>query len=65
MQFSLEGGSMSVALTKSDDFKLAIERAYRQVTEALRELDAVNAPADIGAHLDLALHRMAEALKSG
>jgi len=56
---------MSVALTKSDDFKLAIERAYRQVTEALRELDAVNAPADIGAHLDLALHRMAEALKSG
>ena len=53
---------MSVALTKSDDLKSAIERAYQQVTEALRELDAVNAPGDIGAHLDLALHRMMEAL---
>lgn len=56
---------MSVALTKSDDFNSAIERAYQQVTEALRELDAVNAPADIGAHLDLALHRMTETLQSG
>lgn len=36
----------------------AIATAIALVTEALERLDAVEAPADIGAHLDLALHRM-------
>ena len=36
----------------------AIETVIALVTEALAQLDAMEAPADIGAHLDLALHRM-------
>lgn len=36
----------------------AIATAIALVTEALERLDEVEAPADIGAHLDLALHRM-------
>lgn len=36
----------------------AITRAIDLVTEALTILDEVEAPGDIGAHLDLALHRM-------
>jgi hypothetical protein len=31
---------------------------------ALQLLDDANAPADIGAHLDLAVHRLREAVKS-
>lgn len=35
-----------------------IARAIELVSEALANLDEAGAPADIGAHLDLALHRM-------
>ncbi len=42
----------------------AIATAIALVTEALAELDAVEAPADIGAHLDLALHRMRATISS-
>ena len=35
-----------------------LARAIDMVSEALAMLDEADAPADIGAHLDLALHRM-------
>lgn len=40
------------------DMNGAVSRAIELVSEALAMLDRVQAPADIGAHLDLALHRM-------
>lgn len=49
---------MGEAQLKGADLDGAITRAIDLVTEALAILDAVEAPGDIGAHLDLALHRM-------
>lgn len=53
---------MGLALSKADDIRVSIELAHQLVTDAIRELDRVGAPADLGAHLDLALHRMTDAL---
>ena len=38
--------------------------ALRQLTEALRLLDESNAPPEIGAGLDLAIHRLQNAIRS-
>jgi hypothetical protein len=46
------------AQLKNDAVDDAIARAIELVSEALAGLDETDAPADIGAHLDLALHRM-------
>ena len=43
----------------------AIAKAFDLVSEALARLDEAGAPADIGAHLDLALHRMGRLNNSG
>jgi hypothetical protein len=42
----------------------AIARAIEMVSQALEMLDEADAPADIGAHLDLALHRMRTRIES-
>ena len=49
---------MSEAQLKKANLEDALARASDLVSEALAFLDEANAPADIGAHLDLALHRM-------
>ena len=43
----------------------AIAKAFDLVSEALATLDEADAPADIGAHLDLALHRMGRLNNTG
>ena len=48
-------GEAQLKKTELDD---AIARAVEMVSEALAILDGADAPADIGAHLDFALHRM-------
>ena len=52
------GGTMGEAQLRNTDPDYAIERSIELISEALALLDASDAPADIGAHLDLALHRM-------
>lgn len=49
---------MGEAQLKSTDLGYAMARAIDLVSEALAHLDDANAPGDIGAHLDMALHRM-------
>lgn len=49
---------MSAALSKPDGYRGAIDRARELVQEAIGLLDEAGAPADIAAHLELALHRM-------
>lgn len=49
---------MGEAQLRSMDLDSTLARAIELVTEALELLDESVAPADIGAHLDLALHRM-------
>lgn len=49
---------MGEAHLKRADLDGAITQAIDLVTEALAILDDAEAPGDIGAHLDLALHRM-------
>jgi hypothetical protein len=49
---------MGQALKDPSQWQSAIERAKSLVSEAMAELDAVGAPGDIAAHLDLAVHRM-------
>lgn len=41
-----------------------MERAVRLMREALDLLDQATAPSDIGAHLDLAINRLDESIKS-
>lgn len=40
----------------------SLQEAFARMKSALELLDAANAPADIGAHLDLALSRLEDAL---
>ena len=49
---------MGEAQLKKMELDHVIARAINLVTKALALLDEADAPADIGAHLDLALHRM-------
>ena len=49
---------MGDARLNNSDVIDAVAKAIELVSEALARLDEVNAPADIGAHLDLAIHRM-------
>ena len=49
---------MGEAQLKRADLDYAMARAIDLVSEALTLLDDASAPGDIGAHLDLALHRM-------
>ncbi len=49
---------MSEALQQTDELRVALDEAHALVTQAITILDAANAPADIAAHLDLAVHRM-------
>lgn len=43
---------------------LPLREALRLMTQALDILDQEKAPGDIGAHLDLAIHRLRETLAS-
>lgn len=52
---------MGVKLT----YSLKLESALSALTEALRLLDEVAAPADVGAHVDLAIHRLQDVIQSG
>ena len=56
---------MGQALEESTEPYAALERAKLLVSEAIAELDACGAAADIAAHLDLALHRIDRELISG
>jgi hypothetical protein len=47
---------------QANEPSLGLERARLLLSEALAELDRCAAPADIGAHLDLALHRIGSEL---
>jgi len=49
---------MGEAQSKDGELAGALAEALELVTAALARLDEAGAPADIGAHLDLALHRM-------
>ena len=49
---------MGDAQAKDTELSQAIAKAFDLVSDALTILDEAGAPADIGAHLDLALHRM-------
>lgn len=49
---------MGEAQLRTTDLDDVMIRAFDLVSEALALLDKSDAPADIGAHLDLALHRM-------
>ncbi len=53
---------MGQVQTLSVSVEDAIAAALALVTDALERLDTAAAPADIGAHLDLALHRMRSVL---
>ena len=52
------GRDMGEAQSKDGELAGALAEAFELVTAALARLDEAGAPADIGAHLDLALHRM-------
>ena len=41
------------------------DEALRHIEAALRLLDETDAPSDVGAHLDLAMHRLRSWLSSG
>lgn len=47
---------------KHSDLDGAVARAIELVSETLAILDEVRAPADLGAHLDLAIHRMKDVI---
>ena len=49
---------MGQALVKTDGVRQAVEQARALVAEALELLDQAGIGAHIGAHLDMALHRM-------
>jgi hypothetical protein len=49
---------MQEALEQNDELRAAIEQAREMVIRAIAVLDQSGAPADIAAHLDLAVHRM-------
>jgi hypothetical protein len=49
---------MGEAQLKDGELAGALAEAFDLVSAALARLDEADAPADIGAHLDLALHRM-------
>jgi len=49
---------MGQALEKTDSVRRAVEQARALVVEALELLDQAGIGAHIGAHLDMALHRM-------
>lgn len=49
---------MSAALSNQNKGPEAVERARDLVREAVALLDAARAPADIAAHLEVAIHRM-------
>ena len=49
---------MSQALAKTDGVRQALEQARALVAEALEVLDQAGIGTHIGAHLDMALHRM-------
>ena len=53
------------AQLKDNVLSQAIAEAFDLVSKALARLDEADAPADIGAHLDLALHRMGRLNGSG
>ena len=53
---------MGERLAITIDFYAAVLRAQSLVSEALELLDETNAPAQIGAHLDMALHCMSRVL---
>lgn len=55
---SREGMTLGEAQLRGIELDSTIARAIELVSEALELLDGSMAPADIGAHLDLALHRM-------
>jgi hypothetical protein len=38
--------------------RASVASVERQLLSALRTLDAIDAPADIGAYIDLAMHRL-------
>ena len=59
------GRSMGKAQLTDNVLGQAIAKAFDLVSEALARLDEAGAPADIGAHLDLALHRMGRLNNSG
>ena len=50
---------MGQALATTDGVRQAVEQARALVAEALALLDQAGIGAHIGAHLDIALHRMA------
>jgi len=56
---------MGEAQSEDNELRQAIARAFHLVSDALARLDEAGAPADIGAHLDLALHRMGRLNGSG
>ena len=62
MNRNFQGRPLAEPLTKSTDFRTAIERAMALVTDAINELDDAGAPADIAAHLETAVHRMTNVL---
>jgi hypothetical protein len=49
---------MGQAIAKKDDVRQAVEQARTLVAEALALLDQAGIGAQVGAHLDMALHRM-------
>lgn len=62
--FSAKGDDMGEALGRSDGLRGAIEAARGLVVEAIAQLDEAGAPADIAAHLDFALNRMASVIQA-
>lgn len=51
---------MSEAIQQADGLRAALDHARELVVRAIAVLDQAGAPADIAAHLDLAVHRMAQ-----
>jgi len=54
--------SISASPSESGETRWAL--ALRQLTDALRLLDESNAPPEIGAEVDLAIHRLQNAIRS-
>jgi hypothetical protein len=55
---------VSISAPSSESGRNKWTLALRRLTEALQLLDESNAPPEIGAELDLAIHRLQDAIRS-